>query len=103
MGSVISKARLGFSDGTHKKTSFFKFFKFRTRLQRMSRFGISDVEQDLYGRSEVPWYLGALDLVHYLIHSCDKVILNPYTKNQVFPIEKVINICSYYIMAKDHG
>ena len=69
----------------------------------MSRFGISDVEQDLYGRSEVPWYLGALDLVHYLIHSCDKVILNPYTKNQVFPIEKVINICSYYIMAKDHG
>ena len=25
-----------------------------------------------------------------LIHSSDKVLLNPYTKNQVFSIEKVI-------------
>ena len=26
---------------------------------------------------------GAMELVHYLIHSCDKVLFNPYTQNQV--------------------
>ena len=39
-----------------------------------------------------------LEIDPYLMHSCDKVLLNPYTQNQVLS-----NKCSYYIMAYDHG
>ena len=34
----------------------------------------------------------------YLMHSSDKVLLNPYTQNEVLS-----NICSYNIMADNHG
>ena len=49
----------------------------------MSKIGASDVE--LEGMEEVGYYSGSIG--PFLMHSSDKLLFNPYTQNQVFPIE----------------
>ena len=43
----------------------------------------SDVELELFGRSGVLWYVYYYGIGPFLIHSSAKVLLNPYTQNQV--------------------
>ena len=87
---TTGKDLFGINTGTDREPSIYRQSPVKTsvRLQRTRIIILcSDVELELYGRSGVLWYVHYYGIGPFLMHSSAKVLLNPYTQNQVFSIE----------------